>query len=305
MSKDNEVARVAMERSEEEVDIVAMMLRSEFASGSQWGLHFVDEPAQDGQHFIDILEPSIGNLIRKHIPGAPKRQKVAFAMEKGSVVDLPASQSVKCITAGLGWDVTGDGIDLDVSAVLFDSSAAVHEIIFFGNLKGSGLEHTGDNLTGAGEGDDEQIKCDLARVPAHVLQIFFVVNIYTRGKTFQKVKNPYCRVVDESNTELARYELREGGKENGLIISRLMRSSAGDRWSFQAIGSFSRGSIAKDCVPDMRDIFYKKPQAFQLRGQSTMDFMTESAAPDSRKGPREFARAQPAAVANKECCVLQ
>jgi len=116
-SKDKEVARFDLEKSEEEVDAVAVLVRS----GGSWHLRMLEEPAQDGKHFVDILEPTIGNIVRREIPGAPKRLKVAFAMEKGSVVDLPATSSIKSVTAGLGWDTGKGNIDLDVSVVLFDS----------------------------------------------------------------------------------------------------------------------------------------------------------------------------------------
>merc|ERR1712232_1340994 len=139
------------ERSEEEVDVVAAMVR---ANDGSWYLHVIEEPAQDGQHFMDVLEPTIGNLIRSVIPGAPKRRKVAFATEKGAVFDLPEMTLLNKITAGLGWDVLGEGVDLDVSGVLFDVGGNVVDTIFFGNLEGSGLQHSGDNLTGEGEGDD-------------------------------------------------------------------------------------------------------------------------------------------------------
>ncbi|CAK0797927.1 unnamed protein product [Prorocentrum cordatum] len=150
--KDAEVARIAMERSEAEVDVVATLVRA--ASGA-WTFHAVDEPARGGQHFMDVLEPTIGNLIRAVIPAAPKRQKVAFAMEKGAVLDLPETAQLSAITAGLGWDVVGRGVDLDVSGVLLDERAELVDTIFFGKLAGSGLRHSGDNLTGEGSGDDE------------------------------------------------------------------------------------------------------------------------------------------------------
>jgi len=267
--KDNEVARFAMEQSPQDVDVVAAMVR--FAGGN-WGLRVIDEPAQSGQHFIDILEPTIGNLIRKVIPTAPKRQKVAFAMEKGAVFDLPQSSQIQRITACLGWDVEGEGVDLDVSAVLFDSSGRNTEAIFFGNLEGEGIKHSGDNLTGAGEGDDERIVCNLDQISSRVQEIFFVVNIYTPRVTFQRVSNAFCRIVDSSETELARYALREGGSESGLLMARLFRESDGRRWSFQAIGTFCRGRTWKDSVNDIIPLVCKDPRTLQLRGQSTMQF---------------------------------
>jgi tellurium resistance protein TerZ len=274
-----------MEQSEEEVDVVATLVRS--ASG-EWTFNAVDEPAQDGQHFMDVLEPTIGNLVRAVIPGAPRRQKVAFAMEKGAVVDLPETRQMSVITAGLGWDVSGGGVDLDVSAVLLDAQGQLVEAIFFGNLTGSGLRHAGDNLTGAGDGDDEQIQCNLAAVPARATQIFFVVSVYTRGVSFEKVRNAYCRIFDASDNEMARYMLTEGGRESSLIMARLFRE-AGDRWGFQAIGRFSRGNVWKDALPDIVGILRTAPRDLQLRGSSTMAFSGEAGGhgrPEVEAAPR-------------------
>jgi tellurium resistance protein TerZ len=249
-TKSNEVFKFAMEPSEEEVDMVAAMIKSDTG---EWKMQVIEEPAQDGRHFIDILEPTIGNYIRKMIPGAPRRQKVAFAMEKGAVFDLPQASKLSKVSACLGWDCTDDGVDLDVSAVLFDGNGKQVEAVFFSNLAAAGLTHSGDNLTGEGPGDDERIACNLTEIPVAVHQIVFVVNIYTQGTTFEKVANAYCRIVDGNETELARYQLTEGQKQNGLIIARLVRQVDG-RFSFQAIGTFARGNTYKDSIPEMLEI---------------------------------------------------
>merc|ERR1719191_57598 len=172
-----------MERSAASVDVVAAMFRS--GPGSpDWKLRIIDEPAQSGQHFMDIL-PLLSQVIRGFLPGAPPRQKVAFAMQKGGVLDLP--MGLGGITVGLGWDVDEGEVDLDVSAVLMDADGRDLEAVFFGRLESEehGVTHTGDNLTGEGEGDDEQIVCNLDRIGQAVQQVFFVVNIYTAGRSFQ------------------------------------------------------------------------------------------------------------------------
>lgn len=271
----NEVGRIAIENSTAQVDVVATMLRS--GKNGAWEFYVIEEPAQRGQHFIDVLEPTIGNIIRRVIPSAPKRQKVAFAMEKGSVVDLPATNQLGTITTGLGWDVEGDDVDLDVSAVLFDPKGNLVSAVFFGNLEEAGLTHTGDNLTGEGDGDDEQIVCKLDQVPPNVEQIFFVVNIYTRGTTFDRVRNPYCRIFDSSGTEFARYMLADAGHMNGLIIARLFREP-GDRFGFQALGNPSKGTMYKDSLPDVMAILGKRPRDFQMPSKGSMVFGDTSGA---------------------------
>lgn len=249
--RENEVARLAMEQTDRAVDAVAMMIRTE----AGWIMRPIEEPALSGRHFIDILEPTLGNLIRGVIPDAPKRQKVAFAMEKGTVVDLPQTSSLGSVSAGLGWDMTeGSGdIDLDVSAVLVTGDLKVKGAVFFGNIEEFGLLHSGDNLTGEGEGDDEVISANLAVIPADVQQIVFVVNVYTQGVSFEQVSNAYCRIFSSVGDELARYELRDGRGERGLIIARLLRETAvdGGRWSFQALGRFCRGQTWKDSVGEI------------------------------------------------------
>merc|ERR1711972_1072899 len=114
-NKGTEIAQFEMERSAASVDVVAAMFRGDDGS---WRLRIIDEPAQQGQHFMDIL-PLLAETIRLFMPNAPKRQKVAFAMEKGSVLDLP--KELAGITVGLGWDVDQGEVDLDVSAVILDA----------------------------------------------------------------------------------------------------------------------------------------------------------------------------------------
>jgi tellurium resistance protein TerZ len=234
--------------------------------GDGWRFQLVQGVAQDGRHFMDILEPTIGDFVRSQIPGAPQRLKAAFAMEKGSVVDLPQSSAMPRVVAGLGWDVNsgGSSIDLDVSAVLYDvNSPQQVDCVFFGNLEACGLTHSGDNLTGEGDGDDEQLSVNFEKVPAKVTQIIFVVNIYTRGVTFQSVRNPYCRIFNEAGEELARYQLTEAGNQSGLIVARMFRASGGDRWGFQAVGSPCRGNTWKDSVQDLRALRQTDPRALQ------------------------------------------
>jgi len=96
------------------------------------------------------------------------------------------------------------------------------------------------------------------------------VNIYTKDWTFQRVANPYCRILDSTDTELARYELKEAGNQNGLIIARLFREGEGIRWGFQAIGSFCRGNTWKDSAPAVSQLCRKTPRELQLRGASSV-----------------------------------
>lgn len=271
-SESREVALFEMERSAGAVDVVAAMFRDPHA---KWGFRIIDEVALQGQHFMDIL-PLLSQVIRRFIPTAPAKQKVAFAMEKGGVFDFAQGQGR--ITVGLGWDVDEGACDLDVSAVLVDANSRDLESVFFGRIesKEHGIKHSGDNLTGDGDGDDEQIVVNLERVGPAVQQIFFVVNIYTPNRTFSQVAEPFCRVVDEdTGMELCRYSLRDAGSDSGLIIAKVARE-AGDRWGFHALGLPCRGRTYKDSLPQVRRACTVKTHALMLRSQSSTSFSNAS-----------------------------
>eukprot|EP00916_Digyalum_oweni_P018297 GHVL01030705.1.p1 GENE.GHVL01030705.1~~GHVL01030705.1.p1 ORF type:complete len:151 (+),score=20.68 GHVL01030705.1:861-1313(+) len=138
-----------------------------------------------GQHFMDIL-PTLSEIIRKVIPTAPTRQKVCFSMNKGGVMDFGTSSRGQVMMCGLGWDTTMGEMDLDTSAVLMDQNGNVVEAVFFSNLKATcaRITHSGDNTTGDGTGDDEQITLELSTVPDTVAMIFLLITIYTPNRTF-------------------------------------------------------------------------------------------------------------------------
>lgn len=297
-----EIARFEMERSNASVDVVAAMYRDSTSEPPLWKLRIIDEPAQKGQHFMDIL-PLLSEVVRTFIPSAPVKQKVAFAMEKGGVLDLP--QEMSSITVGLGWDVDEGACDLDVSAVLMDNSGRDLEAVFFGRLESEehGITHSGDNLTGEGDGDDEQIVVDLLKIGNNVHQVFFVVNIYSPGKNFTQVAEPYCRVVEgASGAELCRYALRDAGTENGLIISRICRE-AGGRWGFHALGLPCKGRTYKDSLPQLRQATQVKTASLLLRSRSSgeLSLLSHPSAP----APPVMEVAFAPQVKSKACCTVQ
>nr|WSZ95822.1 TerD family protein [Streptomyces sp. NBC_00857] len=173
---------------------------------------------------------------------------MGVSLSKGGNVSLTkAAPNLTAVTVGLGWDVrttTGSDFDLDASALLANAEGKVAidgNFIFFNNLKSpdGSVEHTGDNLTGAGEGDDEAIKVNLATVPADVDKIVFPVSIYeaeSRQQSFGQVRNAFIRVVNQAdNNELARYDLSEDAStETAMVFGELYRNGA--EWKFRAIG---------------------------------------------------------------------
>jgi tellurium resistance protein TerD len=185
---------------------------------------------------------------------------MAVSLMKGQKVDLTkGNPSLAKIIVGLGWDTNqydgGYDFDLDASAFLCGADGKVGtdtDFIFYSNLKHSSgcVEHTGDNLTGEGEGDDEVIKVDLSRVPANVEKIAFTVTIYEaekRMQTFGQVSNAYIHIIDETTgAELIRYDLGEDFSiETAIVVGELYRKNG--EWKFNAIGSGFQGGLYALC----------------------------------------------------------
>jgi len=173
---------------------------------------------------------------------------MGVSLSKGGNVSLTKeAPGLTAVTVGLGWDVrttTGTDFDLDASALLLDAAGKVvtdKHFVFFNNLKSpdGSVEHTGDNLTGEGEGDDEAIKVSLATVPPEVDKIVFPVSIYdgeTRQQSFGQVRNAFIRVVNQAGgAEIARYDLTEDAStETAMVFGELYRN--GPEWKFRAVG---------------------------------------------------------------------
>jgi len=184
---------------------------------------------------------------------------MAISLNKGGRLSLnKEAPGLTKVLIGLGWDARatdGSAFDLDASAFLLSADGKVRseaDFIFYNQLKSScgSVEHTGDNLTGAGEGDDEVIKVDLSRVPAEVQKIAFTVTIHeadTRKQNFGQVGNAYIRVVNaDNNTEITRYDLAEDAStETAMIFGELYRHSG--EWRFTAVGQGYAGGLAAMC----------------------------------------------------------
>lgn len=181
-------------------------------------------------------------------------------LQKGQKVDLTkGNPGLKNLLVGLGWDVNhydgGADFDLDAAVFMLGDNGKVEsqeDFIFYGNLKhkSESVEHLGDNLTGEGDGDDEQIMIDLPKVPAQISKIAFTVTIYEadqRKQNFGQVANAYIRVVDAStNQELVRYDLGEDFSiETAVVVGELYKH--GSEWKFNAIGSGFQGGLAALC----------------------------------------------------------
>ena len=173
---------------------------------------------------------------------------MGVSLSKGGNVSLSKeAPGLTAVNVGLGWDVntfSGGEFDLDASAIVCNAQGQVlsdQHFVFFNNLKSAdgSVEHTGDNLTGEGEGDDEVIKINLASVPTEAEKIVFAVSIYdadNRKQNFGAVRNAFIRVVNQANsTEIARYDLTEDASvETAMVFGEVYRS--GPEWKFKAVG---------------------------------------------------------------------
>ena len=182
-------------------------------------------------------------------------------LSKGQKVSLTKDNpGLTNVIVGLGWDInqfdTGGEFDLDAAAFLLTDSGKVSsqdDFVFYGNLEhvSHSVKHMGDNRTGAGEGDDEQILIALGQVPANFTRIAFTATIYEadqRHQNFGQVNNAYIRIINaDTNEELMRYDLGEDFSiETAVVFGEGYKN--GGEWKFNAIGSGYQGGLAALCA---------------------------------------------------------
>ena len=189
--------------------------------------------------------------------------KTSISLKKGNRLSLSKEvEGLRSVIVGLGWDVAkvkGKGlfgftsstpsIDCDASAFLLDNQGKVVDTVYFGNLKSKcrTVIHTGDNLTGDGDGDDEQLIVNLKNVPSHINEIVFTVNIYNakrKGQDFGMIENAFMRIVDKANDkQIAHFNLTDNySGDTSMIFGSLKREN--NQWEFVAIGQGTQdGSI--------------------------------------------------------------
>jgi tellurium resistance protein TerD len=186
---------------------------------------------------------------------------MALSLSKGGNISLSkADPNLTRILLGLGWDArstSGDEFDLDASAFMLNDSGKVRsdsDFIFYNQLRSAdgSVEHTGDNRTGDGDGDDEALKINLSMVPQEIQRVIFPVTIHdavTRRQNFGMVKNAFIRVVnDDTGVEITRYDLSEDAStETAMIFGEVYRHNG--EWKFRAVGQGYAGglhALAKD-----------------------------------------------------------
>lgn len=195
---------------------------------------------------------------------------MAVSLQKGQKISLQkeAGGTLSQVAMGLGWDMaqastgggflgklfgggSGDSIDLDASCLLFDANKNLVDTVWFRQLRSNdgSITHTGDNRTGAGDGDDEVIRVDLTRVPPNVQALVFTVNSFT-GQSFERVANAYCRIVNASNQqEIARYNLSSQGGHTAMVMAKVYRHNG--EWKMHAIGETATGRTFENLIPSI------------------------------------------------------
>ena len=184
---------------------------------------------------------------------------MAISLNKGGNLSLSKTDpSLNQVLIGLGWDARAtDGADFDLDASAFllavnDKVRGETDFIFYNQTRSpeGSVEHTGDNRTGEGDGDDEAVKINLAKVPADVQKIAITVTIHdaeSRGQNFGQVQNAFIRVVnDQTNVEIVRFDLNEDySTETAMIFGELYRHNG--EWKFRAVGQGYNGGLRAMC----------------------------------------------------------
>jgi tellurium resistance protein TerZ len=204
---------------------------------------------------------------------------ISLTKNQGISLSKTTSSSLSNIVMGLGWDAfiikekksggfMGLGgtskptkvpmdVDLDASCLLLDESGSLVDVIYFGTPKltsrcGS-VVHTGDNRTGDGDGDDEQIKVNLDALPMNIKHVVFTVNAYTSGVSFNNVENAFCRLFNPvDGKEMVRTELDASGTHSAIVMAKVTRLA--NDWEFKALLEPCSGRTAKDIAPAVQEL---------------------------------------------------
>ncbi|SDX67042.1 tellurium resistance protein TerZ [Allochromatium warmingii] len=195
---------------------------------------------------------------------------MGISLQKGQKISLDkeAGSTLTRIVMGLGWDagqsnkggflggLFGGGgetsIDLDASCLLFDEAGNLVDAVWFRQLtsRDGSIHHTGDNRTGEGAGDDEQIQVNLQAIPGNVKSLVFTVNNYT-SQDFSQVANAYCRILNgANNSEIARYDLSCQGNHTAMIMAKVYRHN--NEWKMHAIGEVGQGRTFDQLLPQIQ-----------------------------------------------------
>jgi stress response protein SCP2 len=233
-----------------------------YRRGPQWKVRAVGQGYAEG---LAGIATDFGISVDEEPAAPPPPPAAAITLDTGTVsltkrqtvsLTKAGAPALRRVAMGLGWDPAADGrgIDLDASAIVIDSGGRTAQAVWFMNRSayGGALEHSGDNVTGHGAGDDETITVELSRMPAEARAIVFAVNSF-QGQEFTAVRSAYCRLLDlDTGAELVRFDLSDSRARTGVIMSVLRRSGPG--WEMTAIGEFHDGRTARAMYGPAEDV---------------------------------------------------
>ncbi len=251
----------------------ALICLEVYRRNAEWKLRAVGQGFDDGlagiatEFGIEIGEDEPAQAAPPPPTGAPASypppaaaptrvnlDKGKVSLKKNETVSLvkTGARPLTKVAMGLGWDpASGKGsIDLDASVIAFDDKGKDVDKIWFMSKQGckGAIRHSGDNLTGAGDGDDEVITVELDKLPANVKTLVFTVNSFA-GQKFTAVVNAYCRLLDvnSGSAELVRFDLSDSKPQTGVVMCKIVREGDGS-WAMTALGEFHDGKTVKAMV---------------------------------------------------------
>ena len=269
----------------------ALICAEVYRRGEQWKVRAVGQGYDNGlagiaaEFGVDVDEPTVADAPAQPAPVPPPVQaepvrgpdrpgqtgpgtagpvnldKGRVSLTKNQTVSLvkTGAPPLTLVSMGLGWDAArhGRSIDLDASVIAFDARGKDVDLVWFMSKQGcrGAIRHSGDNRTGAGEGDDEVITVDLSKVPDNVTVLVFTVNSFS-GQTFSAVTAAYCRLLNgagPASLELVRYDLTEAPRSTGVLMCKLTRQPTGT-WNMTALGQFHDGKTVRAMVKPARTV---------------------------------------------------
>ena len=215
-----------------------------------------------GRHFTACLLPIHSVVDQVLDPGCLLERNLSpdktFQMEKGGNLSIP--MHLNKFVVGLGWSTKASGIDLDASCVMLcdkdgDGDLDPVDVVYFGQKERPGVKSMGDNMTGAGDGDDEQIVIHLDHVEKHITALAIVVTIFSHNRSFKDVDDSYVRLLDpKTNHVYANYSLTGSLTKTGLIFCNLIRGkTSADGWSLLSIGEQCDGNSVRNVTTNLWD----------------------------------------------------
>jgi len=208
----------------------------------KWKIKNIGEAGQQ-RNFVDML-PRITSNMRFLVDEGTlmeaeawnSRTGKSFNLTKGDEMNLASCLNV--IAMGLGWETN---CDIDSSVIAMDRDFNIKDYVFYGNKVGvnNAIMHQGDNTTGVGKGDDENIVIDFGKINNDIMYMGCIINVYTGGKTFQDVTDAYCRLIDwQSKAEFCKYKLNQSGLKKACLMCYLKRDLVMNKWKIKATGAF-------------------------------------------------------------------